>query len=140
MIREQIWGAVWAILSSAPGFVTRSRTLRHWSDVPNEQQPALYLAQGPEQRTTTTGQPPIVKLTGTVYVYASGQGDRSPAEVLNPLLDAIEGLFPLNPNTLRHELYVEGVGYCRIEGAIETFEGTLGDQEVALIPISILVT
>jgi hypothetical protein len=31
------------------------------------------------------------------------------------------------------------VNYCRIEGDIETDEGLLGEQAVAIIPVSILV-
>jgi len=137
--REAIWSAVFAKLQAVQGIATCSRRLKHWADVASEDQPAIYLAQGAESDMATTGQPNKRLLHGTIYVYVKTEDDTAPTTVLNPILDAIEAAFALHPVTLRHELEgIDGVEYCRVEGAIETYEGTLGNQEVALIPLSIL--
>ncbi len=74
-----------------------------------------------------------------LYIYCSngGNDNLSPGEVLNPLLDAIEvALAP--DNIVTRKCTLGGlVQHCWIEGTVETFEGTLGDREVAIVPIII---
>jgi hypothetical protein len=121
-------------------WISSSTKLKHWDDVDRSLQPAFFLSQGPQ----TPLPPPAPNgprawhydYTGRVYVNTAGQQD--PASVLNPILDAITDAFdPLkigSPQTLS--------GLCqwiRLEGPIETFEGTLGDQEVALIQFRALI-
>ena len=138
MNREEIWAALFAKLPTA-GFNTKSRRLKHWDDVPKEKQPALFLAQGPETHVRVTGQPAKRTFTGELYVYARTDGGLDPGPVINPLLDAIEQA--LEPNAVEQVQTLGGlVDHCRIEGAIETDEGTLGDQLVAIIPIHMLVS
>ena len=72
-----------------------------------------------------------------LYVYVATKGAASPGEVLNPILDYIEAAladpFPGQAQTLGGL-----VEYARIEGLIETSEGTLGDDEVCIIPVMVL--
>lgn len=137
--REAIYAALFAKLATAASFVTTSRRLKHWNDVPIEQQPALFQAQRNEVAVTTHGQPTKWTLNLDVYVYVRTDGEQTPAPLLNPLLDAIEAA--LAPNAVETVLSLGGlVHHCRIEGAIETDEGTLGDQAVAIIPVTILVS
>lgn len=140
MNREAIYSALFARLASVPGLRTSSRILKHWDDVPAEQQPALYLSQAREQASTTTGQPTVWRLSVDVYVYVRTSGGQVPGAALNPILDGIEAALSLHAVTLRHALDVPGVEWARIEGEIDTDEGTLGDQAVAIVPIRILVT
>jgi hypothetical protein len=54
MIREPIFAALFAKLQQLQtdgDVVTLSRRLTHWNDVPIEQQPALYMAQGDQVAT-----------------------------------------------------------------------------------------
>ena len=139
--REDIMAALFARLESIEGLATTSRRLKHWADVPSEEQPALFMAQGNQIPEVKTGQPMVWRLPVTVYVYVKTTGEQVPASVLNPILDAIEAALPLHPITgLHDDLGLEGVEWARISGPIETSEGTLGDQEVAMIPIEILAT
>lgn len=138
MNREPIWQALFTRLSAAAPFVTTSRRLCHWSDVPAIEQPALFVAQGGEQASTTTGQPTRWELEGQVYVYARVDDGAVPGTVMNPLMDAITAvLAPANP--MQRQTLGGLVEWVRIDGRIETDEGVLGDQAVAIIPIRILV-
>lgn len=135
--REAIFSALFGLASAAPGLVTTSRKLLHWSEVPASHRPALFQAQGDQDIVRTTRMPTKYMLSAKLYVYVSTGGAGSPGEVLNPILDYIDGVladpFPGQPQTLGGL-----VEYARIDGRISTSEGTLGDDEVAVIPISIL--
>lgn len=137
MNREAIYAALFALVSAAPGLVTTSRKLKHWTDVPQSERPALFQAQKSETPQQSTGRPAVWTLTVDLYIYVSTGGAGSPGEVLNPILDAItaklDNPMPGVPQTL------DGlVQWARIGGAIETSEGALGDDEVAIVPVHIL--
>lgn len=138
MNREAIYAANFALVSAAPGLVTKSRKLLHWADVPANQRPALFQAQVSETAMQQTGMPTKWLLKVKLYIYVSTAGAVSPGEVLNPIIDAISDRYA--NDTAGHRQTLGGlVQYARIDGTIETFEGTLGEDEVAFIPIEILV-
>ncbi|HXP74621.1 MAG TPA: hypothetical protein VN823_10790 [Stellaceae bacterium] len=57
---------------------------------------------------------------------------------MNPLLDAIETA--LAPDLVTNVQSLGGlVAHCWIAGKVETDEGVLGGQAVAIVPIEILV-
>lgn len=137
MNREPIYAALFALVSEAPGLITTSRKLQHWADVPATRRPALFQAQVSEAAIRVTRQPTRWMLAVRLYVYVATKGAASPGEVLNPILDYIEAAladpFPGQAQTLGGL-----VEYARIEGLIETSEGTLGDDEVCIIPVMVL--
>lgn len=142
--RETIYAALFALVSTSAGFVTASRRLEHWSDVGPEEHPALFQRQLDEERISARGVPPKVKLNVELYVYVHTLAqqlapDVVPSQLLNPLLDAIEAA--LVPDDAGNNVLTLGglVSHCWIEGKTESFEGMLGDQAVAIIPVSILV-
>lgn len=140
MNRELIYAALWDKLQQIDGFVTRSRRLLHWNDVGRHNQPALFMAQGNQTAVTTTGEHSKWLLHVEVYIYVQTE-DGAPAVVLNPLLDAVcNAVNEVHPITGRSNLSAKGaqIEYCRVEGTIETDEGTLGSQAVAVIPVVIL--
>jgi hypothetical protein len=140
MDREAIYSALFDLLKGAAEFQTASRRLKHWSDVPAADQPALFQAQRREIVEGEPGLPRIHMLHVDAYIYANtGDSDLSPGEFLNPLLDAIEAALAPNPITNKQQLggLVEHVW---VEGEIETDEGTLGDQGVCIVPIVIKVS
>ncbi|STZ77347.1 hypothetical protein [Bergeriella denitrificans] len=140
MNREAVYAALWAKLEALDGFVTKSRKLLHWNDVSRFEQPALFMAQGNMQAVTVTGQETKWLLKADVYLYVQTGGE-APAPLINPLIDAVcNAVNAVHPITGRTALAAEGVAveYCRVEGTIETDEGTLGTQAVAVIPIVIL--
>lgn len=142
MNREALYGSLFALVSGAAGFVTASRRLRHWSDVAAQEQPALFMVQKRETAVRQRGLPPKWTLTVDLFVYARAPDDVSPAgPVINPLLDAIEAaLAPLGPDAAGNAQTLGGLAYqAWISGQIETDEGVLGGQAVAIIPIDIIV-
>ena len=139
MNRELVYQTLFATVSGAAGFATASRRLRHWSDVSAAEQPALFQVQKSESARREAGKPPRWTLAVDLFVYAQAPDDRTPpATVLNPLLDAIEAALAPDPVTSLQTLGGQ-VAHCWIAGKVETDEGVLGGQAVAIVPVEILV-
>ena len=141
--RETIYAALFTQVSTAAGFTTKSRRLRHWDDVRAEEMPALFQTQITENAEQRRGVPGKWSLHAQLWVYVSTAAQQDPtvvpSQLLNPLLDAIE--YALRPDDVANSVCTLGglVSHCWISGQIETSEGLLGDIEVAVIPIEILV-
>lgn len=138
--REKIYSALFDLVSEAAPFITKSRRLRHWADVNAGEQPALFMAEsGATAKYGGRALPTTWILMVRLFVYAhSSDPYRSPSIILNPLLDAVEQALLPNPTTGIQNLGVQGVRHARIEGKIDTDEGILGDQAVAVMPVEIL--
>lgn len=137
MIREPIYAALFALVSGVPGVVTASRKLKLWSDVAAIEQPALFMAQGAELAIRNTGQPVKWVLDVKLYLYVNTSGDTSPTITLNVILDGIERA--LTPTLAGSAQTLGGLVHdARIEGAIETDEGVLGEQAIAIVPVRII--
>jgi hypothetical protein len=141
--REPIYLALFELISDlaeANGVVTVARKLRHWADVSATDQPAIFQIQRNEVPGQTRGLPTKWKLNVDLYIYVNSGDDPagSPAKILNPILDALEALFP--PSEENGQIQTLGglASHCWISGTIETSEGVLGAQEVAIVPIEIL--
>lgn len=140
MNREPIYAALFALLQNAAPFVTASRRLRHWSDVGAAEQPALFMIQKSETAEAKRPLPPKWRARVDLYLYAQAPDEATPpATILNPLLDAVEAVLAPDPAS---EVQSLGglVQHCWIAGKIETDEGVLGGQAVAIVPIEILVS
>lgn len=139
--REAIYAALFARVAAAAPFVTCERRLRHLSDVAPPEQPALFLAQKSETaETKALGAPTVWTLAVDLYLYVhSGDPYRPPATLLNPLIDAVEAALAPSPATGLQDLGLpDMVRHACLAGKIETDEGVLGDQAVAILPIEIL--
>jgi len=137
--REPIYAATFDLACQAGTFLTMSRKLQHWSDVPANQRPALFMAQSNSVALAPTalGQPTRWMLPVKLYIYLSTKGADSPGEVANPIMDALDAIFA--PHPAKGIQTLGGlVQWARIEGTIETAEGTLGDDEVIIVPVNIL--
>lgn len=145
MNRENIYADLFSKVSQNASLAalvkTFGRMLKHWSDVPAGMQPAIYMVQGTETPIYVSGNmPPKWELHPTFYIYVSTSGDsqRIPAQLMNPIMDAFFDSLTLNPIT--HTMELGGkVWHCRIQN-IETDEGVLGEQGVSIIPIDIIAT
>ncbi len=137
---ESIYAALFTKLQAAPGFVTTSRRLKHWDDTTAAEQPALFQSQRDMTIEQVKGIPPKYTLNSDVYVYVMEKNkNATPSTKLNMLINAV--LDALKPDfTNVQNLGLENVSHCWVEGRIETDEGTLGDQAVAIIPVKILAT
>jgi hypothetical protein len=135
----EYWGD---IVYTEGGVITFERRLRHWNDVPKEEQPYMCVTQGSEShQTLLPGQRDRVMIRPKIYIYASTAGGLEPGPIINPILDAVQTLFsPDRADPMQQKQTLGGlVEHARIDGEIVTFEGTLGDQEVAFIPLELLV-
>ncbi len=140
--REAIYSALWNLVSKAANFATADRRLRHWSDVSSAEQPALFMSQKRNVGTTHQGavNTPIVwTLEADFYIYVhSSDPYIAPAILLNPLIDAVELALAPDPWTGTQNLGMpQIVQWVRLNGNIETAEGVLGDQELAIIPVEV---
>ena len=139
--REPIYAALFDLAAGAAGFVSAERRLRHWSDVAPAEQPALFMTQKSEVASVQTlGAPTVWTLLVELYLYAhSSDPYLSPATVLNPLVDAVEAALAPAATTGLQDLGLPSmVQHAYIAGKIDTEEGVLGDQAIAIIPVEIL--
>ena len=148
MIRETIYAALFAYFSgltdgSNPLFKTATRKLKVWEGVEFESQPALLQLQRQETSVKQRGLPYNWSLSIDLYMYvhtgAMNDPDIVPSQLINPLLDAVEA--SLRIDDLSNNTCTLGglVYHAYIDGSVEIFEGNLGDQSVAIIPITVVV-
>jgi hypothetical protein len=140
MTREPIYAALFALAAGAASFATVSRRLRHWSDVGAAEQPALFMTQKSENAEERRPLPVKWRASVDLYLYAQAPDELTPpATILNPLLDSVEAA--LAPDPVGHVQTLGGlVSHCWIAGRVQTDEGVLGGQAVAIVPIEILVS
>lgn len=145
--REAIAKALFDRLRNAGGVVQAERRFRSWDEVPREEQPWIGLVQRthtPEQRR---GLPPKWTLDFTLYLYCrNDEPGGSSAPLQNQLLQAIEEALELqpgeDPGLDPANIYGTTLGglcsHAWISGTIETDEGALDAQAVAVVPIQVL--
>ena len=112
-----------------------------WTDLAPAEQPALFMSEkGGHAATKTLGVPIVWTLYADFYVYVhSSDPYLAPARLLNPLLDAIEAALAPSPAARVQSLGLPAmVQHAYIAGKVETDEGVLGDQAIAIVPIEIL--
>lgn len=149
--REAIYTALYTLLSGITyvdnngqtvPLKTFSRRLQHWNKANVAYPlPALFLAQGNERHEVPVkGLGNVIYMTPKVYLYVSSPDPVTPGTVLNPILDQLQGLFPTGTRTD----YATGkqtlgglVQHAQILGELLTYEGTLGDLEVAIVPLEL---
>lgn len=139
--REAIFSALWSLAAQSADFATAARRLRHWSEVSPAEQPALFMSQkGGAATVKALGAPVVWTLSADFYLYAhSSDLFTAPASILNPLIDALEAALMPAPTTGLQDLGLPGmVQHALIVGKVETDEGVLGDQAVAVVPVEIL--
>lgn len=134
--REAIYSALFGLVSGCAPFAVTSRVLKDWADTPA--QPALYQMQSGEvAHEGFPGLPLRWTLSVRLFIYAQGDGGTGgvPSQALNPLLDAVEQA--LAPAVGKQTLggLVESAW---IDGQVNVYEGVLGQQAVAIVPVSVL--
>lgn len=141
---EPAYAALFAALPGlttdvVPGpFVTKSRRLKHWNDVPPDQQPALFQNQQLIP-ITYAGDSPASKWTlkADLYIYAFDGTETDGGTLINELVDQVTAVFETGEYTLPT---LDGAVYwARIVGPIETDEGKLGPQGMAIIPVELIL-
>jgi hypothetical protein len=141
IIREAIYAALWTLGSGVGSFASANRRLRHWADVAPAEQPALFMSEkGGHAQIKKLGAPIVWTLFAEFYIYVhSSDPYAAPATIINPLLDALErALAPSAATGIQNLGLPQMVQHAYIAGKIETDEGVLGDQAIAIVPVEIL--
>jgi hypothetical protein len=146
---EPVYAALFAVSSGLASFVTSSRRVVPFMKMSAQQCPALFQGMGDEiNETPRTRMPPRWRLTPKQYIYVDAGNDETvnPSTLINPILGALRDAFPqaalpgCRLQTLGGLIDPDnGGGHCFIE-RIETWEGTLGPREVAVVHFDILLT
>lgn len=141
MTRDAIDTALFQQIAGTSGWVTSSQTLRLWKDVSATEMPAFFLSlRGEEAKPLRTG--PVTKWTRfyDAWIYVNHDGTGNPAmKALAASLDLVEERLRPIPGAERQTL--GGLVYvARLEGTVETDEGSLGDQAIAVMPITVIVS
>lgn len=148
MTREPIYAALFQQFSALAGnapllFRTATRRLDTWEGVSSDDQPALLMRQFKEQPTRVTGQPTKWQLDVRILIYAhTGAGSDKAvvaAQILNPLLDAVDVALRIDDQE-RRTCTLGGLVYsCAVDGEVEIHLGNMGDEAVAIVPVRIVV-
>jgi hypothetical protein len=128
-------------VSGKTSFVTTSRRVRHWSDVPKSARPALFMACHAEQPTYRNEHTVAYnKLSVKLFVYLD-TSDRAftPDTDVSVVLDAIDVALAPSPGP---QVQTLGglVSHCRVEGEVLRDPGDLDGDGIIIIPISINLT
>jgi hypothetical protein len=143
--REQVYTAFFNHIQADAGITSRMKTftrrLKLWTTVAKEDQPALYMEHAGESTSVIRGLPSAHVLDVNLWVYV-GTDENETGPILNPILDAIDAsLAPTDAGNGQNTQTLGGlVHHCWIEGQTQIFEGNLGDEAVAIVPVKILVT
>ena len=142
--REQVATAIFNLVSAAYPFVTTSRRLKLWGDVPLEQQPAFYQTQGEAQIYRYS--------SGTVYGSQNRQmkvrlwfygNAKDPsiigATLLNNILDAVDAaLAPTGGDAQTGKNSLGGlVDSCRIANVPLFDAGDIDGQGLLIVDLEV---
>lgn len=141
VVRESVYAALFAAATAgmtAAGVKVVSRRLKHWSDVPGESQPAVYMLQRTESVTPETpGGLAYWTFRVDFYIYVWTAPEKDPGPVINPLVDLLYNNFIAAQDSDGSVTLGGLVLDAYIDGTMETSEGCLGDQEVAIVPVTV---
>lgn len=141
MNREDIYAAVFAKISALlPGtFKTVSRRLRHIEEMNHEEMPAVFQVQQDETFDAKPNLPTKKTLNVEWWVYVSAPDTSiAPSTILNPVLDAIDGVLGQDDGGLNVETLGDRVFRASVSGRVEIIEGVLGDRALAIVPVRIV--
>lgn len=147
--REAVAVALFDRLKTATKITNAERRYRSWDEVDPRSQPWLGLVHSSQTPEQQRGLPPKWRLEYTVYIYCRTEERAStPSTLLNQLIQAVEQALELQPGEDAGldpmNVYATTLGglcsHAWIGGTIETDEGALDNQAVAIIPIEVLTT
>jgi len=124
-------------VNGARGFVSVSRRLKLWSDVPKSQRPALFVTEHREHQSyQNEALPAKTTLSVDLFVYIdSSDRNTIPAVALNTLMDALETA--LKPASGARQTLGGLVSHCRIEGAVLKDPGDIDGDGLLWAPLKI---
>jgi len=148
--REAVLSALFAKFSSVvfsssvrghTGFATVSRRLKHWSDVPKSERPAMFMVCHGETPTyRAENMPAYLKFSIKLFIYIDGSDKSSvPDTDISVILDAVDAA--LKPGPGEQRLSLGGlVSHCRVDGDVLRDPGDMDDDGIIIVPISVSTT
>lgn len=136
--REQVLTALFNQLQTMQGIVYASRRLKLWDAV--DQQPALFMAEHREDKTSTPrGVPNKLLMTVSLFIYFKASDEAPGSITMNNLLDALDSILS-PPAYMPDNTYTIGglVNRCWINGTVLKDPGDIDGQGVAIVPLQIL--
>ena len=140
-VRENIYAALFALVSSAFAFTTATRRIKEYADIDQATQPALLLVELGEKWNARVGAPPVVTLAARLFLYCESNDPGAPVSTqMNEALDCVTTALapPLAPHGTFRQTLGGLVQHAGIAGEITIAEGLSGQSE-AVIPLEILV-
>ena len=136
---EPILAAAWAVASADASWLTKSRNLLHWADVPASGRPALFQSlKSVSVRPLGRGVTALRELRLTYTIYTAHTGATVAQTTLVNAIAVLADTFAPLPGFETQRL--GGLAYsAAIDGEIETDEGTLGTDAVAFVPVLLVV-
>lgn len=152
--REAIMAALFTRLQGVAGIVTADRRFRSWDQVSESEQPALFLVTGNQTAKPQRKMPTVWTLQPVIYLYVRHDADpaAAPGTILNQMIQAVAAALERTPCEARNGTAFPDdpedpyttlgglVNACFINGTIETDEGLMQNQGVAIIPLEIVTT
>lgn len=136
--REQIYAALFGLVSDAADFVTATRRIKEYADVDQATQPAILQVELGEKWPEPGVPPQSVTLRARLFIYCESNDPTSPVSTqLNTLIDAVVGA--LTPADVEERQTLGGLVYnAAIVGEITIAEGLSGQSE-AILPLEIIM-
>lgn len=150
--REEVYAALKAQLDTLKAavpvpsgkIVDVSRVWRPWEDLAGTdvQQPIIYIVQTKNKYSQDKGSPQLRTLSCDLVLYAKRGSELTDIATgvgqLSAILDAIDVALKPDPTTGTNTLGGL-VSHCWVTGEATIYEGTLGDQMIAVLPVEILL-
>lgn len=130
--------AAFAQLNTSSGWVTTETKLRHWTDVQPAERPYVAQALGPVELRTIGGAAVIERVRLDYWIYISHTDPAGPQGQLADRIDAILAAFA-PPTGLDWQTLGGLVRSAAPTGTVDTDEGTLGTDAVAIVPVVVEV-
>jgi hypothetical protein len=140
MDREAVYSALFKLVSSTAGIARSTRRFKLWNEVPQNECPFFIMIQRGETAETHARLPTIWRFHVNLVFYAhnGGHDEIAPMSYLNPIIDSV--IATLAPPPVAEEQTLGGlVQKCKIDGEVLTDEGALGEQAIAVLPVTILI-
>lgn len=132
-------------LTTGNQFVSTSRRVKLWADVPHDQQPACFQAEHANNENQVTGMPYKAILEANWIIYHAFsttpgvEGARYNTAILQGVRAALAPL-PADPGYFEKRNTLNGLVYhCYISGRVFKDPGDIDGEAMMVVPIKLLV-
>jgi hypothetical protein len=141
--KETIFSALYTQLTSSVSDVrTFGRRVKHYDDVPPQEQPALFVEQISAQAVGDAGHPAKQTLRANVLLYVYEDSAAGPMPAVNALVNQVEQALRRRPNEASGPwtTTLGGLVASARATSVEYAGGATSAQGVAVIAVEILTT